>query len=168
MINMKCLVFSDTHGSLSVMRVALNQHPDAEVVFFLGDGLADAERVARDFTDKAWIAVRGNCDSSPIFRDREILKVDSITLGGVRIVLTHGDLYCVKYSLGVIKGLARREGADIVLFGHTHDPIEQYVSDAEKPFYLFNPGSASGYKGTYGIINITPSGILLSHAEVSR
>ena len=162
---MKCLVFSDTHGSTAVMRKALIMHPDAKVVFFLGDGLEDAERMAALYTDKAFIAVRGNCDHTSLFMDREILKVDSITLDGVKIVLTHGDLYCVKYSTGVIKGLARREGADIVLFGHTHYPFEQYISDAEKPFYLFNPGSASGVGASYGIIDITPKGILLSHGS---
>ena len=160
---MKCLVFSDTHGSSAVMKKALSHHPDAEVVFFLGDGLNDADKVAKGHSDKAWIAVRGNCDWSAIFKDRETLKVESITLGGHKIVLTHGDLYCVKYTMGVIKGLAAREGADIMLFGHTHDPLEQYVSDVDHPFYLFNPGTASGHKGSYGIINITDSGVLLSH-----
>lgn len=160
---MKCLVFSDSHGSCAVMRKALKAHPDAEVVFFLGDGLADAEKVACDFPDKAWIAVRGNCDYTSVFRDREALKVEKITLNGVKIVLTHGDLYCAKYTSGVLKGLAMREGADILLFGHTHNATELYISDTDKPFYLFNPGSASGYKGSYGIINITPLGILLSH-----
>ncbi len=37
---MKCLVFSDSHGNVSYMKKALRLHPDAEVVFFLGDGLA--------------------------------------------------------------------------------------------------------------------------------
>ena len=160
---MKCLVFSDTHGSCAVMKKALKLHPDAEVVFFLGDGLGDAERVAAEHTDKAWIAVRGNCDYSPIFKDRETLKVEHINIGGYKIVLTHGDLYCVKFSMGVIKGFAIREQADIMLFGHTHEPVEMYVSDVERPFYLLNPGTASGYKGSYGIINISESGIILSH-----
>lgn len=160
---MKCLVFSDSHGSSAIMKKAIRLHPDAEVVFFLGDGLCDADKLASESSDKVWIAVRGNCDHSSIFKDRETLKVEQITLNGVKIVLTHGDLYCVKHTLGVIKGLAIRENADILLFGHTHDPIEQYISDAEKPFYLFNPGSASGYNGSYGIIDITTAGIVLSH-----
>ena len=160
---MKCLVFSDSHGSTSVMRKALKFHTDAEVVFFLGDGLADAEKVARDYTDKAWIAVRGNCDHSALFREGEALRVEKITLEGTTFVLTHGDLYCAKYTTGVLKGLAQREGADILLFGHTHNPMQMYVSDEDKPFYLFNPGAASGYGASYGIIDITSKGLLLSH-----
>lgn len=165
---MKCLVFSDSHGSTSLMRNALKIHTDAEVVFFLGDGLADAEAVSREHRDKAWIAVRGNCDHTSIFREREAVKVEKITLEGFNIVLTHGDLYCAKYTTGVLKGLAAREGADILLFGHTHNRFEQYVSDADKPFYLFNPGSASGYDGSYGIINICSKGVLLSHGGASK
>ena len=33
---MKCLCFSDSHGTSAYMRRALKMHPDAEVVFFLG------------------------------------------------------------------------------------------------------------------------------------
>ena len=161
--SMKCLVFSDSHESCKLMRDALLVHRDAEVVFFLGDGLSDAERVALDYPDRAWIVVRGNCDYGNTFRGREVLKVEKITLDGVKIVLTHGDLYCAKYTMGVLKGLAVREGADILLFGHTHTAMEEYVSDSEHPFYLFNPGAASGYHATYGIIDITQNGIMLSH-----
>ena len=43
---MKCLVFSDSHGDSRNMREALARNPDAEVVFFLGDGLYDADTVS--------------------------------------------------------------------------------------------------------------------------
>ena len=42
---MKCLCFSDSHGTSAYMRRALKMHPDAEVVFFLGDGLSDLEEL---------------------------------------------------------------------------------------------------------------------------
>ena len=45
---MKCLCFSDSHGNSLGIRRALNMHPDAEVVFFLGDGLSDAENFIMD------------------------------------------------------------------------------------------------------------------------
>jgi predicted phosphodiesterase len=47
---MKCLVFSDSHGSSYGMLKALALHPDAEVVFFLGDGLSDADSV--EYSDR--------------------------------------------------------------------------------------------------------------------
>ena len=45
---MKCLVFSDSHRNTRNMREALLRNPDAEVVFFLGDGLSDADLETMD------------------------------------------------------------------------------------------------------------------------
>ena len=165
---MKCLVFSDTHGSLATVRRAMSMHPDCEAVFFLGDGIRDLEAIAMTRRDVAFIAVRGNCDTSAYFRSEELKKVDSINILGKKIVLTHGDLYGAKAGLGGLKALAEKEGADILLFGHTHTPCELYVSDSSRPYYLFNPGSASGTDASFGVINLT-DGMppLLSHGKTS-
>ncbi len=161
---MKILVFSDSHGSTLFMRKALNMHRDAEVVFFLGDGLSDADSLAYLFPNVAWIAVRGNNDYAPTFRGTPVGKVESITLGGFKIVATHGHHYYAKHGTGALKRLAREHGADIVLFGHTHDPYEEYVFDEEHPFYLFNPGPASGYSPSFGVITLDKAP-LLSHGR---
>ena len=165
---MKCLCFSDSHGSSAGMRHAIMKHPDSEVIFFLGDGLSDLEELIYD-KNRAFIAVRGNCDGSALLGDSIVKKTDSITLLGHRIFLTHGDLYGVKYGTdGVIK-LAVDHKADVVLFGHTHRAYEKYISTEDGGFYLFNPGSVGGrYDGnlTYGVINITEQGILLSHGSL--
>lgn len=165
---MKCLCFSDSHGTTLAMKRALAKHPDAEVVFFLGDGLSDFEEFIHD-RSRMWIAVRGNCDTSGILGDQMVKKTDSITLMGYRIFLTHGDLYGVKYGLDGIKGLAVDHNADLVLFGHTHQKIEKYISTDDGGYYLFNPGSIGGgfgIKPSYGVINITEGGILLSHGFI--
>jgi putative phosphoesterase len=162
---MKCLVFSDSHGTDVCIRRALNIHKDAEVVFFLGDGLSDLEPFIRN-KSIAFLAVRGNCDSFGILGDSMVKKTDYINIEGRRIAFTHGDLYGVKYGLdGVIK-LAEDSSADLVLFGHTHQPLEKYIPTEDGGYYLFNPGSAGGgynSRPSYGIINITDQGILLSH-----
>lgn len=165
---MKCLCFSDSHGSDLAIRRALSTHPDAEVIFFLGDGLSDIEPFITDPV-RAWIAVRGNCDRYALLGNSAVKKTDSITLMGRRIILTHGDLYGVKYGLDGIKKLAVDHNADLVLFGHTHSPLELYIPTDEGGYYLFNPGSAGGgfgMRGSYGVINITDSGILLSHGRI--
>lgn len=166
--NMKCLCFSDSHGTSFGMRRALKMHPDAEIVFFLGDGLADFEELIYD-KSRMWIAVRGNWDTNGILGDQMVKKTDSLTLLGHRIFLTHGDMYGVKYGLDGIQGLAVDHNADLVLFGHTHEPLERYISTENGGYYLFNPGSiGNGYRGSisYGIINITEQGILLSHGYI--
>ena len=165
---MKALCFSDSHGNGVAIRRALNLHPDAEIIFFLGDGLSDLEPYISDRT-KVFFAVRGNCDGYSPFGDVMLKKTDSINVEGRRIVFTHGDLYGVKYGMDGLKRLAEETSADLVLFGHTHIPHESYNPTEEGGFYLFNPGSLSGGFGarpSYGVINITESGILLSHGSL--
>jgi len=162
---MKCLIFSDSHGSEFLMQKALRAHKDAEVVFFLGDGLSGVNELARTDSSRAWIAVRGNCDFSTLFLDREANKTEEITLEGKKIVATHGDIYGVKAGVENLESLAYSRSADIVLFGHTHIPFEKY-SNVERPIYLFNPGSVAGPSYSFGILTLTEDGILFSHGRI--
>ena len=77
---------------------------------------------------------------------------------GARIFYTHGHLYSVKTELGGLLQAARELDANVVLFGHTHQPLCTY----REGVHLLNPGSL-GYPGeqgrTYGIVDITPQGI---------
>ncbi len=159
---MKCLIFSDSHNNIFYMSKALSKHPDAEAVFFLGDGLSDASNLASG-DKRFWIAVKGNCDFSGIFLNREALKTEEIILEGHKIIATHGDLFGVKYGLDKIKSLARIREADIVLFGHTHKRHEEYLS--EDGIYLFNPGSISSDEYSYGILTLTDKSVLFSHGK---
>lgn len=165
---MKCLCFSDSHGKANNIRRALNKHPNAEVIFFLGDGLSDIENFLYD-RSRAWFVVRGNCDYSPFVADRITKKTDVITLMSKKIIITHGDLYSVKSGIDEISKLAEREIADIVLFGHTHFPLEKYISTDNGGYYLFNPGSIGvpyRTKSTYGVIDIVEAGVSFSHIEL--
>ena len=163
---MKILCFSDTHGDLTFLKSALAMHPDADAVFFLGDGLDDVYPFVRDDKRRPWYCVRGNCDRFSFSFDREIPTVDTVTLGGKRITYTHGHVYGAKSGNEGLIALGRETGADIVLFGHTHTPTESFVETPEGSLYLFNPGAASySYHKTphFGVIMISESGVLLSH-----
>lgn len=158
---MKILVFSDSHGKSFNIGRAINMHPDAEVVIFLGDGIGDISSIEKGRL--AILTVRGNCDWEPMFSHISIM--DSITLEGRKIVFTHGHHYGVKSGLGGLVALAGDTSADIVLFGHTHEPIEHYDGGV----YYFNPGTIGGvYTGrsTYGIITLRDNGVLLSHGKI--
>ncbi len=161
---MKCLIFSDSHGNTRNMKEAIARNSDAEVVFFLGDGLNDADTLEANDATRAWLAVAGNCDYMPLFKDGFVKKTDSITLMGKKIVFTHGDLYGVKYGMGGLLSLAGERGADIVLFGHTHEALEKYYNLENGGAYFFNPGSIGD--GSYGLLLLTDKGILLSHGRI--
>lgn len=163
---MKCLVLSDSHGRVDYIERVLRMHPDAEVVFFLGDGLSDADARASSDKSKMWLAVRGNCDFRGMFKESMANKTDEIILMGKKIVLTHGDLYGVKASDSGLYALRESRGADIILYGHTHIPRSEYVS-GDNPFYLFNPGSLGEYPHSFGILTLSENAVLFSHGRFS-
>ena len=162
---MKCLVFSDSHGSTYFIKQVIDMHPDAEAVFFLGDGLAEIDTLRAGYPEKFWIAVRGNCDFYSSFQGTTARKTETVRLSGYTITATHGDLYGVKSGIGGLVSLAKETDADIVLFGHTHIPFEKYISDYEKPFYLFNPGSIGNSAASFGVIELRDAP-LLSHGAI--
>lgn len=171
---MKCLIFSDSHGDIYSLDRAIRTHRDAEVIFFLGDGLSDLDALSIP-KDKMVLAVRGNCDFSGVYAGAFAKKVEKLTLLGKTIALTHGDLYGAKYGEGGLLRLAIEECADLVLFGHTHTPTElfRYVlvntgegdTPEERPVTLFNPGSVGSSSHSYGILTITEDTYLFSHAN---
>ncbi len=165
---MTCLCFSDSHGARRHIKAALDRHGDAEVVFFLGDGLSDIEAFAEaDIGRRTWISVRGNCDFCGSLLGCEVGRVETVTLLGKRIVLTHGDLYGVNYGFGGLQRLAENTSADIVLYGHTHVKSEKYFPSEGGGVYFFNPGTAGGLREapSYGVLTLTEGGVLFSHVS---
>ena len=158
---MKLIVISDTHGRADAyIERVLRLHPDRDAVLFLGDGI-------RDFLGldlRNLFAVRGNCD---VYCLDDVPDERLLTFDGVRILMMHGHTHSVKSGTARLLAYARARGADVVLYGHTHEPIERYVrnSDEERGIYLFNPGSLGEPRGnapSYGVIEIKKGQLLLS------
>ena len=165
---MKIICFSDSHGTEYYMRQALTLHPDAEIVFFLGDGLRDIAHCVMNDRKRMWLPVRGNCDIMTRVGGKEAPKLDSITLFDKKIIFTHGDLYGVKYGTDGIISLAEGQNADIVLFGHTHRPFERYIPNDKGGVYLFNPGSIGECypsSPSFGVITLDENNVLFSHGS---
>ena len=51
---------------------------------------------------------------------------------------------------------AREQGAQVLLYGHTH----QALTDYDDGLHILNPGSLSGWRPSYGTLDITPQGIV--------
>lgn len=147
----RILVVSDTHGSERALWQALEEQPDARVVFHLGDGAREAESVADACRDRDFHIVRGNGDWGSRFPETGLEIV-----AGKRIFFTHGHRYEVKMGLYRAVCAARERGADVLLFGHTHHPLTDY----DDGLYILNPGSLSYGRPTYGLLDITEGGIV--------
>ena len=148
---MRILVVSDTHRDPYGMQAAILRQPKAEVVIHLGDGEDDAQEMKLKFPEKLFLMVRGNCDWGST-----LPTLGDITIEGKHIFYTHGYTYNVKYGSYDIISAARDRKADILLFGHTHQAVTEY----DDGLYIMNPGSLHGRDGTYGIIDLTPAGIV--------
>lgn len=169
---MDFLVLSDSHGRTKNILEALSRQirrPDG--IIFLGDGLRDL--MYCEVGDIPVYSVRGNCDTSSFFGDISSDDVRIIEACGKRIMLTHGHLYGVKSGLSRLIYAAAEKNADVVVFGHTHAPLEMRIDSSDsdildKPLYLLNPGSVGGYDGDFGILTITNRDeILLSHGKLN-
>lgn len=140
---MRILVLSDSHGNSARMR-ALYRDGNWNAVIFLGDGSRDADELA-DITGGIPVyRVKGNCDMFMC----DAPEIQYIFLGGKKIMLTHGHLYSVKSGLMRLSLAAREQGADAVLFGHTHN---QFIDESEN-LLILNPGSIAA--GCYATLEI--------------
>lgn len=142
---MKILVFSDSHGRMGQMVEAMEaEHPQR--VFFLGDNYRDGQILQEAYPEVPMDLVRGNCDfcAGP----DELV----VTAGGVKFLLTHGHRYYVKSGTWRLPDAARKRGAAVVCFGHTH----QGLNTPENGVLLFNPGTAGGIHNRcgYGVLTV--------------
>ena len=138
---MKAIIFSDSHRRFNPMYEAVEREGGIDYIIHAGDVVEDAEELAVAYPRKSVIYVRGNND----FWHRDVPDDRFFTLDGVKIFLTHGHNYGVKYSAAKVKQHAVQLGADICIFGHTHSA----VCDWARGFCLFNPGTPSD---SYGIL----------------
>ncbi len=149
---MRILVLSDIHGDSTSAMNAIVDQPTADIILFLGDGIGAIEKLEQLYPHKTFYSVAGNCDFASIEPTTRILE-----LGGKRIFMTHGHEYRVKFGIENAVYTAKRNGCDILLYGHTHNP-ESHYNDG---LHVLNPGSLSrSNSNTYGIIDITPQGVL--------
>ncbi len=161
MNKLKLLVFSDTHGREKYIETAIAAHGGkADALIFLGDGILGANEMFGKYPHIPHICVKGNCDLYAIGEVDEAL----IDMGGVKILCMHGHKYDVKSTLMRAAYRAREREAQLLLFGHTHAPVEL----RDESLVMFNPGSLGlGYPHrTYGVVEIVDGNIVCSHGKI--
>ena len=169
---MTLLVLSDSHGRPDLIEEAIRRvRPDG--ILFAGDGLRDLTRV--ELPCPLW-AVSGNCDwlSAPLIISGNAFEPQTeelVTVEGIRILLTPGHKDGVKSGPTAAAYRALELGADILVYGHTHVPVEYRLPPAEggseerKPLILFNPGSIGDRDGSFGTMTIRKGVILCGHGK---
>lgn len=146
-------VISDTHGSMSAIKKAVDFCKNADIWLHSRDHCRDAELLTK-LTGSQVFSVCGNCDgiSSSAGVD------EFINVGDRKIWLTHGHKYNVKHSPAELAVWAKQYAADIVIYGHTHTADITWL----EAVLLFNPGSVAYPRGkapTCGKLEIGRNGI---------
>ena len=143
---MKILVLSDSHATLSFMRLCIYAvKPDA--VVHLGDYFDDGTAIQEEFGISRFYQVPGNCDLHRLYRPVPETLVEKVC--GVKLMMTHGHRNHVKAGLGSLLAEARRFGVQAVLFGHTH---QAHCQQEEDGLWVLNPGSCGYFGGSAGLI----------------
>ncbi|MBM7688332.1 YfcE family phosphodiesterase [Enterococcus ureilyticus] len=153
---MKYLVVSDNHGDRDILvDLVKNYQGKVDKMFHCGDSeLEPTDELWKDF-----IVVKGNCDYDPEFPDSIVERT------GLDIIfMTHGHLANVRSGLTSLALQAEKHGANIVLFGHTHEIGCEIRANV---LYL-NPGSISQPRGmiqlkSYAIIESTENQLIIQY-----
>ncbi len=148
------LVISDTHGDLFAVKRVISQYPNIDGLIHLGDYYKDANIIKTQCTDLNVMMIPGNCDMVYDIPTELVLEIE-----GKRILLTHGHLYSVKSGIERLERKAIKDNIDLVLFGHTHCPLQ----DTRSNITFVNPGSIAYPRGfptaTYALVEISKNGL---------
>lgn len=133
--SMKYLVVSDNHGNRDVLeKLFARYRGTVDLMIHCGDSELPSDDPLWDGVDK----VTGNCDY-----DSGYPKTLTIETALDRIFVTHGHLYDVRFGVHTLSLKAAEEGANLTLFGHTHQIACEQVSDC----LFLNPGSIEQPRG---------------------
>ncbi len=166
---MKIIVVSDSHGLVGNLQTVLELHRDLDRLIHLGDGESDMYRLLECYPDleEKLTYCKGNCDGGRVI----VPSYTDIILDtpyGFHLFACHGDYYRVKYGTNRLAYEAKKRGACIALYGHSHVRDCRY----EDGLYIMNPGSVSiprdGNRPSYGYIDLSPKGIVCNVVDVPR
>lgn len=151
----RIVVISDTHKDFLTLRKIVEKHQqDTDLFLHLGDVEEDVRKIQALYPSLSIRGVRGNCDFGSKSK-----PVDIVELGCARILFCHGHTMFVSAGTEYLENAAREAGCNVALYGHTHVSFCQYKDG----LYIMNPGSPSSPrdgKASYGIIDITETGLL--------
>ncbi len=150
---MKILVISDTHGYEGDLLRVLYRERNIDLLIHCGD-VEGGQRKIQEMAGCPCYFVQGNND---YFGD--LPKDVLICIGKYQALVTHGHMYGIYMGTTRLEAEARKRGAHIVLFGHTHCPYLE-VKDG---LTMANPGSItyprqSGRQGSYLVLDVDADG----------
>lgn len=132
---MKVMILSDSHMMPKADLLELLKQNHVDYYIHCGDIFMPYDNINLN----NFYLVRGNNDYAKI-KDEIFITIDNL-----KFYIVHGHLYDVYYDTHYLYQTARKKNADIVCFGHTHQPYVKYTDN----LIMINPGSVSYPRGQY-------------------
>ena len=146
---MKIGILSDTH-SLLVPQKLLNELKNFNLIIHAGD-ICDAGTLDILRSIAPVKAVQGNMDDPGL--KKKLPFKELLIIEGVKIGVCHGH-GPTRDALGNALGQFKGEETDIIVFGHSHQPLKQMAGKT----LMFNPGSPNDAVRapyfSYGVLEI--------------
>ena len=147
---MKVVIVSYTHGSFYELKKIIAAERPFDVLVHCGDICGELQYALGERRDYHLRAVGGNCDY-----EGNLPKELVFLLGDYhRVYLSHGDLLNVRRDNRNLVRMAKQNGCDIAMYGHTHVPE---VTE-EEGVTVINPGSPvrprGGSQPSYAVMEI--------------
>lgn len=132
---MKIIGVSDNHRDEHTLKQIMEREKESDIWIHCGDSQFDEHHhLLRDFH-----VVQGNTDHA-LFPKECIIEC-----GKVRILVSHGHLYSIDFTVEEIVASAKMQGATLILHGHTHIPRDIEIQGVR----IINPGSTSWPRGQF-------------------
>ncbi len=150
---MKILIVSDSHGRNGNLEVVIEREKPLDLLIHLGDIECD-EADIEVFAECEMKMVCGNNDFYCRLPEKAVFDI-----GKSKVFICHGHGYNVYYGTKQLEKAGRSEGANIVMYGHTHHPlIEEHLG-----MVIINPGSISyprqqGRRASYAVMEVENNG----------
>ena len=152
----KILILSDSHGHNDRVRAVIRKEEPFDLLIHLGDAMG-LEELLPDMVSCPVVVVAGNCD----FFSAMPLEI-TFSLGPHRVLAVHGHMEYVSYGLEMLREKAVQNGCDIVMYGHTHQPL---IDWSQPGMLVLNPGSITyprqeGRERSYMVLTMDKEGKL--------
>ena len=142
---------SDSHNVILNSQIEdIKKEGVFDLLIHCGDKYNDAEKFADKLHIEKVLNVPGNCDFIILGQKATIIR----EIEGKSFLITHGHTHNVKLNLNKLKDYAKKNKADIVLYGHTHKAQNEFIDN----ILYFNPGSTifpKDGRASFGVIEIT-------------
>ncbi len=154
---MQIVLISDTHGRNDVFAQLRERHPHANAYLHAGD--SETESMNLD----GFASVQGNNDYYSAHPDQLLLD-----LGGFRVLMVHGHQYHAANRITGLVGRAKKYGATLVFYGHTH----VFHIETIDGITLVNPGSLWRNRDftpeSYALITMDAEGVNVQRINFPR